>query len=123
MRLNRRKNRRSRGRRRRSGTSERRTPAESPVTEGEERRRGLARAVKSARGTRVKRGERSRRARALKRRAPALMRAARAVAVDVVGIAREIVRWPVRIWMAVAEALGAGILLVWRQAVVPVLRL
>lgn len=51
------------------------------------------------------------------------MGAARSVAVDVVGIAREIVRWPVRIWMAVAEALGAGILLVWRRAVVPVLRL
>jgi hypothetical protein len=83
--------------------------------------------VKSARGRRAKRGskrgERSGRVQALKQRAPALKRAARSVAVDVVGIAREIVRWPARIWMAVAEALGAGILLVWRQGVVPVLRL
>jgi len=40
-----------------------------------------------------------------------------------VGVAREILRWPARIWMAVAEALGAAILVVWRRAALPVLRL
>jgi hypothetical protein len=40
----------------------------------------------------------------------------------VVGVAREILRWPARIWMAAAEALGAAILAVWRRAVLPGLR-
>lgn len=48
---------------------------------------------------------------------------ARSVAVDVLGIAREILRWPARIWMAVAEALGAAILVIWRRAALPALRL
>jgi hypothetical protein len=52
----------------------------------------------------------------------ALLRAARPIAVDALGVAREILRWPARIWMAVAEALGAGILVVWRRAVLPALR-
>ena len=50
------------------------------------------------------------------------MRAARSVAVDVLGVAREILRWPARIWMAVAEALGVAILVVWRRALLPALR-
>jgi hypothetical protein len=44
------------------------------------------------------------------------------VVADALGIALEIVRWPARIWIAVAEALGAAILVVWRRAALPVLR-
>jgi hypothetical protein len=50
------------------------------------------------------------------------VRAARSVAVDLLGVAREILRWPARIWMTVAEALGAAILVAWRRAVLPALR-
>jgi hypothetical protein len=49
----------------------------------------------------------------------AFLRAARSVAADVVGVAREVLRWPARIWMAVAEALGGAILVVWRRAALP----
>ena len=45
------------------------------------------------------------------------------MAADVVGVAREILRWPVRIWMSIAEALGAAILAVWRRVAWPALRL
>jgi hypothetical protein len=53
----------------------------------------------------------------------ALVRAARSVGADALGVAREILRWPARIWMAVAEALGAAILQVWRRALLPALRI
>jgi hypothetical protein len=42
---------------------------------------------------------------------------------EALGIAREILRWPARIWMAVAEALGSAILMACRRAVLPALRL
>jgi hypothetical protein len=45
------------------------------------------------------------------------------VAADALGVAREILRWPARIWMAVAEALGSVILTAWRAAVLPALRI
>src|SRR5215211_7097509 len=51
-----------------------------------------------------------------------LERAVRSVAADALGAAREILRWPARIWMTVAEALGAAILVAWRRAVLPALR-
>src|SRR3954470_23446249 len=37
-----------------------------------------------------------------------LARVVRSVAADALGIARELLRWPARIWMATAEALGKG---------------
>src|SRR5436190_208819 len=152
MRLNRRKNRGSRDRRKRPLAGAEKPAAEMPEDDGEERRRELAQAVQSLRSSeaterrdrrearmrrRAERGDRSRRplrlrVQARKRRLrggdreaqrEALLKAARSVAVDVVGVAREIFRWPVRIWMTVAEALGAGILAVWRRAVLPALRI
>jgi hypothetical protein len=56
-------------------------------------------------------------------RRDALLAGARSVAVDVVGVGREILRWPARIWMAVAERLGAAVLAAWRRAALPALRL
>src|SRR4051794_21598186 len=52
-----------------------------------------------------------------------LARAALAVAADAFGILREILRWPARIWMAVAETLGSLILVAWRAAVLPAWRI
>jgi len=51
-----------------------------------------------------------------------LVRAAKAVAVDLLGIAREILHWPARIWMTVAEALGKVILAAWMRGVLPTWR-
>jgi hypothetical protein len=51
-----------------------------------------------------------------------LARATKAVAVDVYGIAREILRWPARIWMSVAEGLGKVILAAWLRGVAPAWR-
>jgi hypothetical protein len=51
-----------------------------------------------------------------------LVRAAKSVAVDVLGIARELLRWPARIWMTVAEALGKVILAAWVRGVHPAWR-
>jgi len=124
MRLNRRKNRGSRDRRKRPIEPDRTSPPESPEGSGDERRRGLARAVQSVRagdgrmrparpdaGTKPRTGGDARN--------DAFLHAARSVAADVVGVAREILRWPARIWMTVAEALGGAILEVWRRAVLP----
>jgi hypothetical protein len=150
MRLNRRKNRGSRDRRKRPPEREQKPAAETPGDEREERRRGLAQAVQSLRSDdaadlRDRQEERSRRraARADRPKArrrlrlkarrrrrggerrdqrDAVLKAARSVAVDVVGIAREILRWPARIWMTVAEGLGTAILAAWRRAVLPALR-
>src|SRR4051795_3723001 len=126
MRLNRRKNRGSRDRRKRAIEPDRTFPPEPP--EGsDQRRRGLARAVQSVRagGGRRRRGRPDtgpKRRTGPDGRNDAFVRAARSVAADVVGVAREILRWPARIWMAVAEALGGAILVAWRRAVLPVLR-
>src|SRR5215211_7358698 len=130
MRLNRRKNRRSRDRRKRPLEDGRATEPEAPESDREERRERLARTVRSMHddaeeGPAQRKRRRKRRARMAKetsRQKDALLRAARSVAADVLGVAREIMRWPARIWMAVAEALGAAILAVWRQAVLPALR-
>jgi len=46
----------------------------------------------------------------------------RSVAADALGVARELLRWPARIWMAVAEGLGALFLRVWLEALLPALR-
>ena len=43
-------------------------------------------------------------------------------AADVLGVAREVLRWPVRIWMGTAEWLGSLILVAWRRAALPALR-
>ena len=41
---------------------------------------------------------------------------------DLLGIARELLRWPARIWMTVAEALGKVILAAWMRGVLPAWR-
>jgi len=147
MRLNRRKNRDSRDRRRNPSGRD----PESPSEGREERRLGLARAVRSVRsddaekrppsgdqGAKRAAARADRRERRREVRPPAvgsrrdggeaqerdvLPRAARSVAADALGIGREILRWPARIWMAVAEALGSAILVACRRGVIPALRL
>src|SRR3954468_19514015 len=52
-----------------------------------------------------------------------LARVARSVAADALGIARELLRWPARIWMATAESLGKVILAAWRRGVLPAWRI
>ena len=52
-----------------------------------------------------------------------LSRAALSVAADGFGIAQEILRWPARIWMTVAEALGSAILKAWRTVMLPAWRI
>src|SRR5436190_14835753 len=42
---------------------------------------------------------------------------------DVLGIVRELVAWPVRLLIGVAELLGRAVLTVWRAAVLPVIRI
>jgi len=151
MRLNRRKNRDSRDRRRNPSGRDPEPPSEGPPKGREERRRGLARAVRSVRsddaekrplagdeGAKRPAARAERRERRREVRLPAvgsrrdggeaqerdvLPRAARSVAADALGIGREILRWPARIWMAVAEALGSAILVACRRAVIPALRL
>ncbi len=66
--------------------------------------------------------ERRRRSASAGERRAKLVRAAKAVAVDVLGIARELLRWPARIWMTVAEALGKVILAAWVRGVLPAWR-
>jgi hypothetical protein len=111
MRLNRRKNRGSEDRPKR-GSARDSEPALQRSEDGhEDRRKSLAGAVRSLRSRQERKdGKR-------------VARVARSVAADALGIAREILRWPARIWMAVAEALGSLILAGWRAAVVPALRL
>ena len=84
----------------------------------EEREARKGREQRSRPGIRRRSRDRRSRESAAKRRAH-LVRAARSVAVDVLGIAREILRWPARIWMAVAEALGRVILAAWLRGVLP----
>jgi hypothetical protein len=48
--------------------------------------------------------------------------AVRSIAADALGVARELLRWPARIWMAIAEALGSVFLRVWLRALLPALR-
>jgi hypothetical protein len=46
---------------------------------------------------------------------------ARSVLVDVLGVARELVAWPVRVWLGIAEVVGGAVLWVWRRIVWPAL--
>jgi len=107
--------RRARRRERRKRRAERDEVAKRLAARADRRKRRRVRLRLPAR-RRARRGEEASRQR------DALVRAARGIAIDVLGVAREILRWPVRIWMAVAEALGAAILAVWRRAVLPALR-
>jgi hypothetical protein len=145
MRLNRRKNRGSGDRRGRTSARAGDAAPEKPAADRDERRRGLAKAVQSARAKdgrktperrerpkprkRSRRTERPKLLRRLARRErkdrseqrDALVRTARSVGADVVGVAREVLRWPARIWMAIAEALGSWILAAWKRALWPAL--
>src|SRR5919202_7051481 len=44
---------------------------------------------------------------------------ARAAASDLVGILREVVAWPARLWLAAAEVAGEVVLAVWASVVWP----
>lgn len=114
MRLNRRKNRDSERRRKRAAERLPETPPGDSPEGRDERRRGLAGAVRSARSPE----EGSKRP----KRQISVPPAVRSIAADALGVARELLRWPARIWMAVAEALGSLFLSVWLRALLPALR-
>jgi hypothetical protein len=50
-----------------------------------------------------------------------LSRAAISAIVDVVGIAVEVLAWPVRVWLAAAEVVGEVVLAAWRSVALPLL--
>jgi hypothetical protein len=114
MRLNRRKNRDSARRRKRVSEGAPETSAGDSPKGRDERRRSLAGAVSSLRS---REGGSKRPARQI-----SVPPALRSFAADALGVARELLRWPARIWMAVAEALGALFLKVWLRALLPALR-
>jgi hypothetical protein len=95
--------------------------------EGEERKEGQARKRPRIRLRGKREGgkprERRKRGESAAERRAKLVRAAKAVAVDLLGIARELLRWPARIWMTVAEALGKVILAAWVRGVLPAWRM
>jgi hypothetical protein len=122
MRLNRRKNRGSEDRPKRAVSRPFESTSEGSPEERDERRKSLAGAVRSVRSRKDPTGRAKPRVDGAKRRKH-LARVARSVAADALGVAREILRWPARIWMTVAEALGSAILAAWRAVVVPALRL
>src|SRR4051794_31463142 len=68
-------------------------------------------------------GDRRRAPRARDGAPSALARTAASALGDVAGIVREMLVWPVRLWLGAAEVIGAGVLAVWRAAVLPALRL
>jgi hypothetical protein len=111
MRLNRRKNRDSE--RRRKGVAERSSES-APENSSEGRRRSLAGAVRSlsSREGGPKRPKRQ----------ISVPPAVRSIGADALGVAHELLRWPARIWMAVAEALGSLFLKAWLRALLPALR-
>ena len=117
MRLNRRKNRDSESDRRRPRERSSESTSEDPPRPREKHRSSLAGGVRSLRD-----GRRRLRSAGARRLRP-IARFARSTAADALGIAREILRWPARVWMAVAEALGSALLAAWRIAVVPAWRL
>src|SRR6478736_8481975 len=88
---------------------------------GSESRKGPRIRIRGRREARKPRERRRRGESAAETRAK-LVRAAKAVAVDLLGIAQEILRWPARIWMNVAEALGKVILAAWMRGVLPAWR-
>jgi len=123
MRLNRRKNRDSEDRPKRAARRSSGSTSEGSRDERDERRRSLAGAVRSVRSRKDAPKRRRQQGADWTKRRKRLQRAGRSVAVDALGIAREVLRWPARIWMTVAEALGSGILAAWRAVVLPALRL
>src|SRR5215203_3035441 len=120
MRLNRRKNRDSEDRPKRAA---RRSSGSTSEGSRDERRRSLAGAVRSVRSRKDAPKRRRQQGADWTKRRKRLQRVGRSVAVDALGIAREVLRWPARIWMTVADALGSGILAAWRAVVLPALRL
>jgi hypothetical protein len=92
--------------------------------EGRKRREGRKAPRIRLRGKREGRKprERRRRGEGTAERRATVARAVRSVAVDVLGIARELLRWPARIWMRIAEALGKVILAAWVRGVLPAVR-
>lgn len=68
-------------------------------------------------------GDRRRAPRARGGAPSSLARTAASALGDVAGIVREMLVWPVRLWLGAAEVIGAGVLAVWRAAVLPALRL
>jgi hypothetical protein len=52
-----------------------------------------------------------------------LVKAAASVLVDIVGILREMLAWPLRLWLGAADVAGEIVLSVWRAAVLPLLGL
>jgi hypothetical protein len=77
--------------------------------------------VRAKREERQPRKRRLRGAKAAEQRAK-LVRASKSVAVDAAGVARELLRWPARIWMTVAEALGKVVLAAWLRGILPAWR-
>jgi hypothetical protein len=136
MRLNRRKNRGSEDRPKRpsrrvsESSSEGSDRSEIPRDERRKSIGGAVRSVRSRNDSRAASKGKPRAGSPRRRRARAdwsaqrkrAARVARSVAADGLGVAREILRWPARIWMAVAEALGSAILAIWRAAILPALR-
>lgn len=86
-------------------------------SKGSESRKGPRIRIRGRREGRKPRERRRRGESAAETRAK-LVRAAKAVAVDLLGIAREILRWPARIW----KALGKVILAAWMRGVLPTWR-
>jgi hypothetical protein len=105
----------------RESRKERQGSKEGKGSKERESRKGPRLRIRGKREERKPRAPRARGESAAERRAK-LVRAAKAVAVDVLGIAREILRWPARIWMTVAEALGKVILAAWVRGVLPAWR-
>jgi hypothetical protein len=52
-----------------------------------------------------------------------LARTVLAALLDLAGILREMLAWPVRLWLGAAELVGTGVLAVWRSVSLPALRL
>ena len=106
----------------REATSKRGAGVEKRTAREKREERRAARQRRKGREGRERRERRRRRGESAAERRRALARAAKSVAVDVVGVARELLRWPARIWMTVAEALGKAILRALLRGVVPAWR-
>jgi hypothetical protein len=52
-----------------------------------------------------------------------LAKTAASVLVDLAGILREMLAWPVRLWLGAAEIVGEIVLAIWRSVALPLLRL
>jgi len=74
-------------------------------------------------GTRGSRRDPQRPGTPLENATGALPRSVIAALGDLAGIVREMLAWPVRLWLGVAEVIGNGVLTVWRRVALPALRL